>query len=128
MVQPVSIAYRASTAFRSGGFCRPFFAWYGDMAMAPHLWQMLGLGQLTVVIEFHAPVDDSPDFGSRKALVGALRQDRSPQAGRDWLAGARAGAHRPAATDRRPWQRSERRLDAGNGRRKSSSSRPMAAR
>ena len=53
MVQPVSMVYRRLDGIPLGRFYRPFFAWYGDMTMAPHLWQMLGLGQLTVVMTFH---------------------------------------------------------------------------
>jgi 1-acyl-sn-glycerol-3-phosphate acyltransferase len=67
MVQPVSAVYRLLDGIPLGRFYRPFFAWYGDMTMAPHLWKMLGLGQLTVVMTFHEPVR-LKDFGSRKLL------------------------------------------------------------
>jgi 1-acyl-sn-glycerol-3-phosphate acyltransferase len=67
MVQPISVIYRLLDGIPLGRFYRPFFAWYGDMTMAPHLWKMLGLGQLTVVMTFHEPVRLT-DFGSRKLL------------------------------------------------------------
>jgi 1-acyl-sn-glycerol-3-phosphate acyltransferase len=67
VVQPVSVVYRLLDGIPLGRFYRPFFAWYGDMAMAPHLWKMLGLGRLTVVMTFHEPVR-LKDFGSRKVL------------------------------------------------------------
>jgi lyso-ornithine lipid O-acyltransferase len=67
MVQPVSVVYRLLDGIPLGRFYRPFFAWYGDMTMARHLWKMLGLGQLTVVMTFHEPVR-LKDFGSRKLL------------------------------------------------------------
>lgn len=67
LVQPVSVVYRLLDGIPLGRFYRPFFAWYGDMTMAPHLWKMLGLGQLTVVMTFHEPVR-LKDFGSRKLL------------------------------------------------------------
>jgi 1-acyl-sn-glycerol-3-phosphate acyltransferase len=67
VVQPVSVVYRLLDGIPLGRFYRPFFAWYGDMTMAPHLWKMLGLGRLTVVLTFHAPVR-LKDFGSRKLL------------------------------------------------------------
>ena len=67
MVQPVSVVYRLLDGIPLGRFYRPFFAWYGDMTMAPHLWKMLGLGRLTVVMTFHEPVR-LKDFGSRKLL------------------------------------------------------------
>jgi lyso-ornithine lipid O-acyltransferase len=66
-VQPVSVVYRLLDGIPLGRFYRPFFAWYGDMTMPPHLWRMLGLGQLTVVMTFHEPVR-LKDFGSRKLL------------------------------------------------------------
>ena len=44
LVQPVSIAYTRLDGMPMGRSFRPFFAWYGDMALAPHLWRMLGLG------------------------------------------------------------------------------------
>jgi len=47
---------------------RPFFAWYGDMELPPHLWQMLGLGIVTAEVIFHEPVTIDR-FGSRKALA-----------------------------------------------------------
>ena len=47
---------------------RPVYAWYGDMELAPHLWQMVRLGRLTVRVEFHEPVTVER-FGSRKALA-----------------------------------------------------------
>jgi 1-acyl-sn-glycerol-3-phosphate acyltransferase len=68
VVQPISVTYRLLDGIPLGRFYRPFFAWYGDMTMAPHLWKALGMGQLTVVITFHEPVR-LKDFGSRKRLA-----------------------------------------------------------
>lgn len=67
MVQPVSIAYTELDGLPLGRFLRPFFAWYGDMDLAPHMWQLVGLGRVTVAVEFHRPVSLA-EFGSRKAL------------------------------------------------------------
>ena len=67
-VQPVSIAYTRLDGLPMGRYLRAFFAWYGDMDMASHLWQAMGLGNLTVVVHFHAPVSWD-EFGSRKALT-----------------------------------------------------------
>ena len=66
-VQPVSVAYTKLDGLPLGRSLRPFFAWYGDMEMAPHLWQLAGLGRLTVAVHFHPPVTID-EFGSRKAL------------------------------------------------------------
>lgn len=67
VVQPVSVVYRLLDGIPLGRFYRPFFAWYGEMTMPPHLWKVLGLGQLTVVVTFHEPVR-LKDFGTRKRL------------------------------------------------------------
>jgi lyso-ornithine lipid O-acyltransferase len=68
VVQPVSVVYRLLDGIPLGRFYRPFFAWYGEMTMPPHLWKVLGLGQLTVVVSFHEPVR-LKDFGTRKSLA-----------------------------------------------------------
>jgi 1-acyl-sn-glycerol-3-phosphate acyltransferase len=67
-VQPVSIAYTRLDGIPLGSALRPFFAWYGSMSLAPHLWRMLGLGRLEVVVEFHPPTSLAA-CGSRKALA-----------------------------------------------------------
>jgi len=67
-VQPVSVAYVTLDGMPIGRFYRPFFAWYGDMEMAPHLWAMVGLGRVGVTVEFHEPVSVAA-FPTRKALA-----------------------------------------------------------
>ncbi|MEX0921496.1 MAG: lysophospholipid acyltransferase family protein [Rhodovibrionaceae bacterium] len=67
-VQPVSVAYTLLDGFPMGRYLRPFFAWYGDMELVGHMWQGMGLGRLTVVVEFH-PTVTIDQFGSRKALA-----------------------------------------------------------
>jgi len=67
-VQPVSIAYTHLDGIPLGRHMRPFVAWYGDMDMLPHLLALLGLGRLTVHVDFHAPVTIA-DFASRKEMA-----------------------------------------------------------
>lgn len=67
-VQPVSLAYTKLDRMPMGRGLRPFFAWYGDMDLVPHLWMALGLGRLTIEVEFHSPVS-LDQFDSRKALT-----------------------------------------------------------
>ncbi|HXC28434.1 MAG TPA: lysophospholipid acyltransferase family protein [Stellaceae bacterium] len=67
-VQPVSLAYTRLDGMPIGRRLRPFFAWYGDMDLAPHLWRLLGLGRIEAVVEFHPPVMVA-DFASRKELA-----------------------------------------------------------
>ena len=66
-VQPVSIAYSKLDGLPMMRHMRPYFAWYGDMELAGHLWRMLGVGAATAVVAFHPPVTLDA-FGSRKAL------------------------------------------------------------
>ncbi len=66
-VQPVSVAYTRLDGVPMGRYLRPLFAWYGDMELPSHMWRATGMGLVTVVVEFHAPVTID-EFGSRKAL------------------------------------------------------------
>lgn len=88
-VQPVSIAYTRLDGMPIGRRFRPLFAWYGAMAMAPHLWRVLGLGTIEVVVEFH-PATTLAACGSRKTLA---RYCEARVAG--GLAGALTGRRRP---------------------------------
>ncbi len=113
MVQPVSVVYRLLDGIPLGRFYRPFFAWYGDMTMAPHLWKMLGLGQLTVVMTFHEPVR-LKDFGSRKLLSEHCATNHRRRHGRGCLPDAKRRPSTPpprtgfgGAVRRSTWQRSE---------------------
>lgn len=72
-VQPVSIAYTRLDGLPIGHAWRPFYAWYGDMELAPHLWTVLGLGRLTVEVEFH-PTVALEQFVSRRALADHCHQ------------------------------------------------------
>jgi 1-acyl-sn-glycerol-3-phosphate acyltransferase len=67
-VQPVTVAYLRLDGMPLGRFYRPFIAWYGSMQVAPHLWTLIGLGNISVRIIFHPPVT-LEQFGSRKELT-----------------------------------------------------------
>ncbi|ARJ66357.1 acyl-phosphate glycerol 3-phosphate acyltransferase [Magnetospirillum sp. ME-1] len=66
-VQPVSVAYTRLDGLPITRALRPHLAWYGDMTLAPHLIGALGMGRITVEVEFHPPVTVA-QFGSRKGL------------------------------------------------------------
>ncbi|MGE5504765.1 MAG: lysophospholipid acyltransferase family protein [Actinomycetota bacterium] len=68
-VQPVSVAYTRLDGVAMGRHFRPFYAWYGDMTLADHMMGALGLGTLTIEIEFHEPVTIEQFRNSRKALA-----------------------------------------------------------
>jgi len=67
VVQPVTIAYTRLDGMPLCRALRPAVAWYGDMELLPHLWRLIGLGQLGVEIVFH-PATSLAAAGSRKAL------------------------------------------------------------
>lgn len=67
-VQPVSIAYTRLDGLPMQRAFRPFFAWYGGMTLADHLFAALGLGNPTIDVVFHPPVSIA-EFGDRKALA-----------------------------------------------------------
>jgi 1-acyl-sn-glycerol-3-phosphate acyltransferase len=67
-VQPVTIAYVGLYGLPMGRDMRPFFAWYGDMDLVPHLWEALKEGPFEAVVEFHPPLSID-GTGGRKALA-----------------------------------------------------------
>lgn len=69
-IQPVSIAYTHLDGIPLGRLFRPYYAWYGGMELAPHFLEMAGLGNATIVVQFHRPVTVEA-FGSRKELADA---------------------------------------------------------
>jgi len=68
VVQPVSIAYVRLHGVPMGRQFRPFFAWYGDMDLFPHLAKAFSMGPIDVVVEYHPPVT-LREMGNRKALA-----------------------------------------------------------
>ena len=72
-VQPVSAAYAGHHGMPMGREIRPFYAWFGDMEMVPHLWEAMLAGPLDVTIEFHAPA--TLDMMNRKELAVHARRE-----------------------------------------------------
>jgi len=93
-VQPVSIAATALDGIPLGRMMRSLYAWYGDMALLPHIWRVAGAGRLTVVVQFPPPVTIDT-MGSRKALAEACWKQVA-----DGVAAANAG-RLPASRRRR---------------------------
>jgi 1-acyl-sn-glycerol-3-phosphate acyltransferase len=86
LIQPVSIVYDRLAGLPVGRVSRSVFAWYGDMSLAPHFWQVAQLRGKRVTVLLHTPLDPA-DFADRKALsqaawnavadgAAALRQNR----------------------------------------------------
>lgn len=68
LVQPVSVAYTRLHGIPMGREIRPFFAWYGDMELVPHLWEAFCLGPIDVMVHYHPPITVD-QFPSRKDLT-----------------------------------------------------------
>ena len=68
VVQPVAISYTRLDGIPLGRYWRPLFAWFGDLDLVPHLWQMVCLGETEAVITFFPPVDIDK-LGDRKKLA-----------------------------------------------------------
>ena len=71
LVQPVTIRHAPT---RDAGLPPSFYGWWGEMALGPHLWAVMGrsFGGRTTVI-FHDPVRPG-DFPDRKALARHCEQ------------------------------------------------------
>jgi 1-acyl-sn-glycerol-3-phosphate acyltransferase len=67
-VQPVAIAYTRLDGIPLGRYWRPLFAWFGDLDLVPHLWQMVCLGETEAVVTFF-PTIDIDQLGDRKKLA-----------------------------------------------------------
>lgn len=69
VVQPVTLHYRDGGPARRGSSLEPTpYAWFGDMALVPHLWRVFRGRDGAVVVAFHPPF--ALDAGScRKAAA-----------------------------------------------------------
>ena len=67
-VQPISLVCTEYNGFPILRDEQHLYAWYGDMTLAPHLWDVFKRGDFTVDLIFHTPIatTECPD---RKALA-----------------------------------------------------------
>jgi|APTNR8051073442_1049403.scaffolds.fasta_scaffold00207_8 1-acyl-sn-glycerol-3-phosphate acyltransferase len=57
VVQPVSIAYPRDLSDRPlTGERRGLYCWFGEAALVPHMWRMMGLKGAEAEVRFHAPI------------------------------------------------------------------------
>lgn len=68
LVQPVSLAYSGHRNLPMNRRLMPFYAWYGLMDLAPHLWQALAMGPIEATVVCHPPLSLSGEM-NRKALA-----------------------------------------------------------
>ncbi|GBQ26078.1 1-acyl-sn-glycerol-3-phosphate acyltransferase [Gluconacetobacter azotocaptans DSM 13594] len=89
LIQPVSLVYDRLDGLNVNRVRRAVFSWYGDMDLAPHVWQLAQWRSMRATVLLH-PALDPDDFPSRKALAQAawnavaggaarLRQNADPQ-------------------------------------------------
>ncbi len=71
IIQPVSVVYDRLNGLPTGRANRPVFAWYGDMDIASHFWQLSQNTNLRVTVLLHAPLDPAR-YPDRKALSNAV--------------------------------------------------------
>jgi len=67
-VQPVTVSYTHINGMPISRAQRPLLAWFGDMELTSHIWQVLRLGRIRTVLQFHPPLTFN-EAGSRKALA-----------------------------------------------------------
>jgi 1-acyl-sn-glycerol-3-phosphate acyltransferase len=96
LVQPVSLAYTRLHGMPMGREFRPFVAWYGDMDLAPHLWQLFCLGPVDAVVHYHPPMTVD-QFKGRKELSAEC--ERLVREGVSHALAGRPGAAGPAYED-----------------------------
>ncbi|MCA3268825.1 MAG: 1-acyl-sn-glycerol-3-phosphate acyltransferase [Thalassospira sp.] len=73
MIQPITISYTRLNGIPIGRSLRPMLTWFGDMELLSHAWQLLHLGRVTVLVQFHPPLA-LHDYASRKQLGAACEQ------------------------------------------------------
>lgn len=71
-VQPVALTYTAIRRLPIDTTQWPHVAWYGDMSMLPHLWNLLKLTPLTAELAFLSPTT-LRQHGDRKKLAAHCR-------------------------------------------------------
>ena len=93
LIQPLSVAYTRLHGLPMGRLHRPTAAWYGDMALMPHLIRVLREGAFDIVLTWGEPVAveaqtdrkilaKSLESTVRRLTVAALRNPRPQQSAR----------------------------------------------
>lgn len=67
-IQPAIISYTSIGCLPIDSTQWPAIAWYGDMLLAPHAWQLLKLGRIDAKLTF-LPAVTLSQFGCRKKLA-----------------------------------------------------------
>jgi len=67
-VQPVTVSYTHINGMPIARAQRPLVAWFGNMELTSHVWQILRLGRISALIQFHEPTTFR-DCETRKAMA-----------------------------------------------------------
>ncbi len=105
-VQTAAIGYTHQQGLPLGRRGRPIIAWYGDMKIAGHAWQLLKRGPLDVHVRIGAPVSLDA-FAGRKDLA-RFAEDQVRRAFAGIL------ARHPGAKEDQPWEEGLFSLGDGN--------------
>ena len=73
-VQPISLTCTKLDGFPLLREERPLYAWYGDMTLPPHLWNVFKRGRFTVEVTFHPVLP--PGATTNRKLVAAACQEQ----------------------------------------------------
>jgi 1-acyl-sn-glycerol-3-phosphate acyltransferase len=73
VVQPAAIIYTHIGGLPIDSCQWPKLAWYGDMELVPHMWELLTLGRINVTLEFLPPASLREHEG-RKGLAAHCHQ------------------------------------------------------
>jgi 1-acyl-sn-glycerol-3-phosphate acyltransferase len=72
-IQPAVISYTAIGSLPIDSTQWPMIAWYGDMDLVPHLWQLLKFPRIDAKLTLLPPVTLA-EMGNRKKLAHYLRE------------------------------------------------------
>ncbi len=73
IVQPISIAYTRVAGITMGHHFRPYFSWFGDMDLAPHVKECLSFSTITIDVTMHPPLEGE-DLKDRKKLASTCEK------------------------------------------------------
>lgn len=74
LIQPMSITYVRRRGLPISRIDRPYFTWFGDMELLPHIWGVLMRTPIDVAINIGAPHKLS-EYANRKELTRQLETD-----------------------------------------------------
>ncbi len=72
-IQPISVTCSELEGLPVTRALRSIYAWYGDMTLVGHLWNVFRIGTITVDVVFH-PAVTPQDFPNRKVLAATCQE------------------------------------------------------